>query len=181
MIVAKYLFLSVLIFVGALLGVVTKGYADTSHVSLLKENLETSTSNKRVLLVKSEGKISKFRIKDLEQLALYETSVPPIWENEAGKYQGVLLSDILKAADIVDVNRVKLIALDGYAIDLTLSKWPANCLFIATRYLMREISVEMKGPIRLLLPCVIGTDSKNYAEISTANWIWNLKEIHALD
>ncbi|KKJ75824.1 hypothetical protein WH95_16505 [Kiloniella litopenaei] len=181
MTVAKSLVLSVLIFVGAFLSVFINAYADTNLVVPFTQKLETSISNKRVLLVKSGEAVTKFRVKDLEQLSLYEASVPPIWVNEAGKYQGVLLLDILKAADMDGVKRVKLVALNGYAIDLALSKWPGKCLFIATRHLMREIRVEMKGPTRLLIPCMIDPDGKNYAEISTANWIWNLKEIHVLD
>ncbi|WP_120498130.1 hypothetical protein [Kiloniella sp. EL199] len=179
--VVKYPYLVVLIFVSVFFVVVTKAYADTDHVTVFKETLEVSVSNKRALLVKNGEKVSKFRIKDLEELPLYEVFVPPIWENEDGKYQGVILSDILRASGMVDANRVKLVALDGYAIDLTLSKRPANCFFVATRYLMHEIKVDMKGPIRLLLPCMIGGNDKSYAEISTTNWIWNLKEIHMLD
>ena len=115
MTVSKYLFLSALILSNVVFAVVSKAYADTNHVTLFKGKLETSTSNKRVLLVKNGEKVSKFRIKDLEKLSLYEVFLPPIWENEEGKYQGVLLSDILKASNMVDVNQIKLVALDGYA------------------------------------------------------------------
>ena len=52
-------------------------------------------------------------------------------------------------------------------IDLMISKWPENCLVVATRYMMREITVDMKGPIRLLFPCMVNFDDKSYTEIST--------------
>ncbi|WP_156176769.1 hypothetical protein [Kiloniella spongiae] len=176
-------FLSMLILGCVIFAVISKVGAQISHVSLFDDKLESSISNKRVLMVKNGEKISKFRIVDLEKLPLYEVFLPPVWENEAGKYQGVLLSDILKASEMADVDKVKLVALGGYAIDLALSMWPANCLFVATRHQMHEIRVKMKGPIRLLLPCMIKEEDgeTNYTEMSTASWIWNLKEIHVLD
>ncbi|WP_085907824.1 hypothetical protein [Kiloniella majae] len=173
----------ILVFASLIFVMISRAYADANPVSLLKEKLATSVSNKRVLMVKNGEKISKFRIVDLEKLPLYEVSLPPIWENEAGKYQGVLLSDIFKTTGIADIRQVKMVALGGYAIDLTPAKWPVSCLFVATRYQSREIRVERKGPIRLLLPCMIKEKDgeTNYREISTVNWIWNLKEIHILN
>ncbi len=181
--VDKRSFLPVLIFVSIFFIGVSKVYADLGSVSFFKENLETSISNKRVLIVKKGEEVSKFRTVDLEKLPLYEVSLPSIWENEAGPYQGVLLPDILRTSGISDARQVRMVALGGYAIDLTLAKWPASCLFVATRYQSREIRVEKKGPIRLLLPCMIKErdGEMNYREISTVNWIWNLKEIHILN
>lgn len=183
MVVKKYSLLSVLMLASVFCAAVSHTYADTNEVIPFKEKLEPSISNKRILMIQEGESISKFRTVDLEKYSLYEVSLPPIWENEAGTYHGILLADILAASEVSDIDRVRMVALGGYAIEITLSDWPANCLFLATRYQSREIRVEKKGPIRLLLPCMIKErdGGMNYREISTVNWIWNLKEIHVLN
>ncbi|MFD2205008.1 hypothetical protein [Kiloniella antarctica] len=134
------------------------------------------TSNNRVLLVADGDKITKFRLSDLEKITIYETEIPEIWNGEEGKYQGVLLEDILALAGVMDVESIRLVALDGYLIELDKEILQNKCAFIATRFRKKEIAVEEKGPTRLLLPC--GVKNPDYESTSTSNWIWNLKEIH---
>ncbi len=145
-------------------------------ISVFEEQLEKSTSNKRILLVIDGDSITKFRLADLEKIPLYEIEMPPIWKEEGGKYQGVLLKDILSSAGVSEATSVRLVALDGYLIELPEKKWHGGCAFVATRYKKQEIPVEDKGPTRLMFPCMV-TDP-DYEETTTSEWIWNLREIH---
>ncbi|MEH6629308.1 MAG: molybdopterin-dependent oxidoreductase [Halopseudomonas aestusnigri] len=143
---------------------------------MFEGHLEESTSNKRILLIMDGGKITKYRLVDLEKISLYETEIPAIWKGEEGKYQGVLLKDILSLAGVTDARTVRMVALDGYVIELDRKSWESDCSFVATRYQQQEITVEKKGPTRLLFPCLIKTP--DHDDTPTSDWIWNLKEIH---
>ncbi|WP_419903429.1 hypothetical protein [Kiloniella sp.] len=165
-----------LLFCVGIVGFSTMVQAQGLSVEIFEGNIEESTSNNRILLVIDGEKRTKFRLSDLEKITLYEIKMPPIWKGEDGKYQGVLLKDIMALVGVTEAKTVRLVAIDGYVIDLEKKIWQSSCSFIATRHKKQEISIDKKGPTRLLLPCSVLMP--DYEDTGTSDWIWNLKEIH---
>jgi hypothetical protein len=111
---------------------------------------------------------------DIERLPLHQTVLETKWELR-GAFQGVLLSDLLAAVGLGSADRVRLHAIDEYAITVERHEIIEGNPLLATRLNGQPFGIENKGPLMLLWPqdaedTVAGT-------ASTAKWIWSVIEI----
>lgn len=123
------------------------------------------------------GQSLKFDMATLEQLGLVEYTISDPWQNhEDVSYTGVLMSDLLEYAGISDgATNVHMIALDDYAVDVTvedMKKWP---VLLATRTDGEYMDVESSGPTRIVFPFHSNPeiDEDTYKVLM----IWNLRDI----
>ena len=118
-----------------------------------------------------------FDIATLEQLGLVEYTIADPWQNhEDVTYTGVLMSDLLEYAGMSDTaTNVHMVALDEYAVDISIAdmkKWP---VLLATRTNNEYMDVESSGPTRIVFPFQAHKeiDEDTYKVLM----IWNLRDI----
>ena len=123
------------------------------------------------------GEQLKFDIATLEKLGLVEFTIADPWQNhEEVTYTGVLMSDLLKYAGISDgAKNVHMVALDDYAVDVSVDdmmNWP---VLLATRTNGEYMDVENSGPTRIVFPFHSNPeiDEDTYKVLM----IWNLRDI----
>ncbi|MDA1228856.1 MAG: molybdopterin-dependent oxidoreductase [Chloroflexi bacterium] len=116
-------------------------------------------------------------IATLEKLGLVEYTIADPWQNhEEITYVGVLISDLLKYAGASDTaTNVHMVALDEYAVDVSMEdvkKWP---VLLATRTNGSYMDIESSGPTRVVFPFHSNPeiDEDTYKVLM----IWNLRDI----
>lgn len=137
------------------------------------------------VILKVSGKISNtnsgealsFDMETLERLGLVEYTIADPWQDhEEVTYTGVLLSELLEYAGITDTaTNIHLVALDDYAVDVSLKdiqKWP---VMLATRSDGKYMSIENSGPTKIVFPyhAYPEIDEDIYKVLT----IWNLRDV----
>lgn len=125
----------------------------------------------------NDGERLSFDIATLEQLGLVEYTIEDPWQNhEEVTYTGVLMSDLLEYAGVSDTaTNVHMVALDEYAVDISIAdvkKWP---VLLATRTNNEYMDIENSGPTRIVFPFHANKeiDEDTYKVLM----IWNLRDI----
>lgn len=125
----------------------------------------------------NESQNLSFDIATLEKLGLVEYTIADPWQNhEDVTYTGVLMSDILDYAGVSDAaTNVHMVALDEYAVDVSvadMNKWP---VMLATRTNGEYMDIETSGPTRIVFPFHAHPeiDEDTYKVLM----IWNLRDI----
>ena len=125
----------------------------------------------------NEGDKLVFDLATLEKLGLVEYTIADPWQNhEQTTYVGVLMSDLLDYAGASDAaTNVHMVALDEYAVDVSMediNKWP---VLLATRTDGEYMDIENSGPTRVVFPF------HAHPEINEDTYkvlmIWNLRDI----
>jgi hypothetical protein len=112
----------------------------------------------------------------IEQMGVVRYLVHDPWLDEDLEFSGVLLStflDVLGASP--EAQAVHFVAIDDYAVDITVEdirRWP---ILLATRTNGAPMSLEDKGPTRVIFPYdqVAEIDQLLYKDL----WIWQIAEI----
>ena len=91
------------------------------------------------------------------------------------RFQGVLLSDVLRLVGAHEAEAVTLRASDGYAADVPREDWERWPLVLATRADGELLDARARGPARLLYPVHLHPelDDRIYVDRS----VWLLSEI----
>ena len=118
-----------------------------------------------------------FDIATLEKLGLVEYTIADPWQNhEEVTYTGVLMSDLLEYAGVSDTaTNVHMVALDEYAVDVSMAdinKWP---VLLATRTNNEYMDIESSGPTRIVFP--FHAHSEIDEDTYKVLMIWNLRDI----
>ncbi|MEP5003047.1 MAG: molybdopterin-dependent oxidoreductase [Paracoccaceae bacterium] len=129
-------------------------------------------------VITEKGNEVAFSIEDLDQLDQSGFKTTTIWTEGVVDFTGVALSEILKAAG-VEGSSFELIALNDYAITLTLSDLEDNQPLIATRQNGELMSIREKGPFWMVYP--FDSDRKYQTEVIYARSIWQLNRISAME
>ncbi len=153
-----------------LLGLMVGFCADAAPISGFAGDVSVSSNPEPILtLVTPEGKV-RLTLAQVEARPMVETTLA-MRGFDVGSYQGVRLTDLLAAYHLADSARLRLVALDGYVISLTLEDLKVYPSVLATRFEGLPIDIAHKGPLMLLWPSL---DNDKAAEW---RWIWNLVEI----
>jgi hypothetical protein len=104
----------------------------------------------------------------VEQVRLYEP-----WTKETLDFRGVWLRDLLAVAGAApDAATVHIVALDDYAVDLTMADVRAGGIMLAVRDgAGAQIPVDKGGPTRIVF--MNGVKAGENAD----QWVWSLKSI----
>ena len=125
----------------------------------------------------NSGETLSFDMETLERLGLVEYTIEDPWqEHEEVAYTGILLSDLLEYAGITDTaTNIHMVALDDYAVDISLEdiqKWP---VMLATRADGKYMSIENSGPTRIVFP--FHSNPEIDEDIYKVLMIWNLRDV----
>ena len=105
-------------------------------------------------------------------LSRYKSHDP--WLEQDLEFTGVLITDLLKATGAsADATTLHITALDDYEVDVSIAdtkRWP---VMLATMTGGSRMSIEDKGPSRIVFPSDASIDALAYKDL----WIWQLKSI----
>jgi hypothetical protein len=131
------------------------------------------------------GKISEANAGDtvqldvptIEQMGLVRYTVRDPWLETELEFTGVLVTDLLAVVGAApDAKTIKITALDDYQVDLSiadLQRWP---IMLATQTNGAPMSIEDKGPTRIVFPADPTIDTVRYKDF----WIWQIKTIEVV-
>lgn len=125
---------------------------------------------------KNNGDVLELDMATLEKFGVVKYDIDDPWLKTKVNYSGVLLSDFLKIIGASSsADNIHIIALDGYAVDITITeaeKWP---ILIATQSNGEYMTIEENGPTRIIFP--LG----HYPEIDVILYqdlfIWSIESI----
>ena len=113
----------------------------------------------------------------IEQMGLVQYTVRDPWLEREFEFTGVLMTDLLAAVGASpDATSIKITALDDYQVDISvadLQRWP---IMLATQTGGAPMSIEDKGPTRIVFPADPDIDTIRYKDF----WIWQIKTIEVV-
>jgi len=124
-----------------------------------------TATNRDDALALDQSTIEKMGV---EQVQLYEP-----WTKETLDFRGVWLQRLLAVAGVApDATKVHIVALDDYAVDLTLADVRAGGIMLATRDGSGgQIPVDKGGPTRIVFMGGVKAGE------NPDQWVWSLKSI----
>ena len=138
---------------------------------------ETSTDNEPLLTLQTApGNTVTVSLQDIEALGLYDAEFAH-FEGLEGRFTGVLLNDLLAAYDMHDVDRVRLLAVDGYTTFISYSEREDTTYLLATRFEGEPIPTNELGPLMLVAP--ERADEVMAGTAPMTRWIWSVTDIEA--
>lgn len=151
--------------------------ASAADIKLFDGELSHPSASSNELTVIIDSQPHTLKLDEIETLPLYATTLTTPF-GESGQFIGVLLTDLLDHVDPGDIGRVRLLALDDYAVILTREQIQTKMPFLATRLHGEPLTLLNKGPFRLLFPTL--AEQTVAGNLPTANWIWSLIEIRRI-
>ena len=122
----------------------------------------------------SNGDGLELDVAAIEALGLVKYTVRDPWLEEDLEFTGVLVTDLLAAAGAADdATSLTITALDDYQVEISIAdtkRWP---VMLATQTDGEPMSIEAKGPTRIVFPADPSIDLLRYKDL----WIWQLKTI----
>lgn len=160
-----------------LLAVAASGPACAADITALTAPLAAvATADAPVVKITVDGQTRDISLADIEKLPLKQTTLATNWGTK-GTWQGVLLADLAAAYGMGASRQLHLLALDDYAVDLSMGDIRSEQAFLATRFEGKPIPLEEKGPVLLLWPTQ--SEAALSGTASLANWIWSIVEMTA--
>lgn len=135
-----------------------------------KEALELSANSDVGLMVNNRV----FKLDELLAMPAWETDIKTVW-NASGKFRGVLLTDLLAAADIEDFKRLSLVANNDYKVSLNADQPDLDTAVIAYSLDGKLLDPIEKGPFWLIWPP--HAEKLVSGEAPGDLWIWGLVNI----
>jgi hypothetical protein len=110
----------------------------------------------------------------IERFGLVKYTVRDPWLEKDLEFTGVLLSDLIRLTGVpADATQLHVTALDDYEVDISIAdvkRWP---VMLATQVSGKPMSIEDKGPTRIVFPADPTIDAITYKDL----WIWQIKTI----
>ena len=124
-----------------------------------------STGNQKGALVLDQPTLERLGVR---QVRLYEP-----WIKENTEFRGVWLQDLIAVAGVKpDAVKLHIVALDDYAVDLSLAEVRAGGIMVATRAGDGStIPIDKGGPTRIVFMDGVK------AGVNPDQWVWSIKTI----
>lgn len=106
------------------------------------------------------------------------TSTTP-WREEAATFEGVMLADLLAANGLLEVEAVRIIAENDYAVIVPRAVWTEHAALIATRVDGRAHSRRARGPLQIVFP--MDADPATATTQFEQNWVWMAARIEPVE
>lgn len=122
----------------------------------------------------NDGAALALDVPSVEKLGLVTYKVRDPWLEKDLEFSGVLVTDLLSMAGAAaDATTLHITALDDYQVDIPIAdakRWP---LMLATQTNGAPMSVEDKGPTRIVYPADPSIDVLKTKDL----WIWQITTI----
>jgi hypothetical protein len=122
----------------------------------------------------NSGDRARFDLPMLEKLGITRLETSTAWTEGTPVFDGVLLSDLLKAVGAKG-DTLTAVALNDYKVDVPISDFTKFPVILAYKMNGEILKVRDKGPLWIIYP------QDQYAELKTKQtqnkWVWQVKEI----
>lgn len=124
----------------------------------------------------SENTPTRLSVKEIEShFTLYEGRHYNPWDKVTRLYKGVLLHEFATKFAQPNTRKITMKAIDDYQISFTPELWNTFRILIVTQEEGRYLSVDKKGPMRIIF---LDYDAKDKAfESNLAQWMWMINRI----
>ena len=124
----------------------------------------------------NRGRALLFDKRTIEQLGVVQVRLFEPWTKENLEFRGVWLQDLLAVSGVkADATRLHIVALDDYAVDLTLAEIRVGGIMLATRAGDgSSIPIDKGGPTRIVFQDGVKTGA------NPDKWVWSVKTIDVL-
>ena len=119
----------------------------------------------------------QFDLAKIESLSLNSITTPVPWSDKVSTYEGVYLDDILASVGVTDFDSLDLIALNGYAINISKKDSKKKKYILAIKMDGKSIPVRKKGPITLLFDLTGMSSEELYFIDTNYSLVWFLNRI----
>ena len=129
-----------------------------------------------LVVIGADGVEKRYSPEQLETLPTYRLRTTTPWRAEPADFDGVLLSDILKASGLDEVEAIRVTAENDFGSTLQRALWQHVPVLVATRVNGQPHTRRERGPIQF----VIG--AHDYAEsglATEAHLVWMAARIEA--
>ncbi len=117
---------------------------------------------------------AEFSLKDLDMMEQITFETSTIWTDDVTTFSGISLKALLDAGN-ASGNMVQMIALNDYAVKITLAELGDDAPIIATRMNGEPMSIRDKGPYWVVFP--YDSDAQYQSEIVYSRSIWQLNRL----
>lgn len=122
-----------------------------------------------LVIVGADGTEVRYAPADLEALETYRMRTTTPWREEPADFDGVLLSDLLAANNLSDLEEIQVIAENDFVSSFPRDLWEAVPVLVATRVDGKAHSRRERGPIQF----VIHSDDYAASNLATeAHLVW---------
>ncbi|MEL6838631.1 MAG: hypothetical protein AAFP85_05025 [Pseudomonadota bacterium] len=129
-----------------------------------------------LVIAGQDGTERRFTPAMLEELDTFRMRTTTPWREEPANFDGVLLSDLLRASGLDDVDEIRVTAENDYTTVIPRALWETIPVLIATRVDGQPHTRRERGPIQF----VISMDDYTASSIaSEAHMVWMAARIEA--
>lgn len=112
---------------------------------------------------------------ELEQLGARRLTTITPWRPKPAAFDGVLLSDLLRANGLWDAEEIHVVAENGYSVTLKSEDWKRWPILIATRVNGKPHTRRERGPIQFVMS--MSDHRETGREEHLVKWVWMAKRI----
>ena len=116
---------------------------------------------------------------ELEALGSMRMVTVTPWRDDTTEFDGVLLTDVLDANGLGDVDAIRVIAENDYAVTITAETWKRWPILVATRVNGKPHTRRERGPIQFVLP--MSDFPEAGAKGHGKNWVWMAARIEVAE
>lgn len=148
--------------------------ADVENVTL-----EPIRHQRAQLVIAGQSGDMSYAPAELEAMGASRMVTITPWREQPTTFDGVLLSDLLTENGLGDVEAIRVIAENDYAVVIPREVWTSWPVLVATRVNGKAHSRRERGPIQFILPM---SDSASVGEGEYVNhWVWMAARIEAAE
>lgn len=104
-----------------------------------------------LIVVGSDGAETLYDPAALERLPTYSLTTTTPWRSEPATFEGVLLTDLLAAHGLAEVDAITVTAENDYAVTIPRAVWEEFQILVATRVDGRPHTRRARGPIQFVI------------------------------
>lgn len=128
-----------------------------------------SHNDAALVIVGDDGTETTYSPADLEGLPTYSVTTTTPWREEAAKFEGVLLTDLLAAHGLNDSEEIVVTAENDYSTSLNRDLLDEVRILVATRVNGRAHTRRKRGPIQFV---VEQSEFEASDLTSESNFVW---------
>ena len=126
----------------------------------------------------ASGHMIRFSPADLEMLPTYAMVTLTPWRERPARFEGVLLSDLLRETGLYDSAAIRVTAENDYITTIPRAVWTSLPILIATRVDGAPHSRRERGPIQF----VIDMDAHRSTDLAREEYmVWMASRLEAAD
>ena len=106
----------------------------------------------QLVIVEIDGSTQSYTPAELEALPTYRIVTATPWRDLPAAFDGILLSDLLAAHGLEEVQAIRVTAENDFATTIPREVWMTTPVLLATRVDGRAHSRRERGPIQFVVP-----------------------------